>query len=76
MKQISGNEVIFDNGEKAYFDAIILCTGYKIDLDILHSNIKKEIFIDKEESQLNVTSVIYIFVSRFIFEYFIQFYVS
>jgi hypothetical protein len=47
--------VTFENGDKASFDAIVLCTGYKIDLDILHSDIKKEIFEDKEESHLNVS---------------------
>lgn len=51
---IRGNEIEFENGKKDEFDAIILCTGYKIDLSFLHSDIRKLVFQDPEETFLNV----------------------
>lgn len=47
--------VTFENGSSDTFDCIILCTGYKIDLNYLDVKLKREIFQDKEESILNVS---------------------
>ncbi len=54
IKEIAGDEVRFENGEKENFDSIIMCTGYKIGLSMLHPDLKKLIFKDNEESILNV----------------------
>ena len=54
LKKIFGNEVVFEDGDKEEFDAIIFCTGYKIDLSILHKDLKKLVFLDEEKGMLNV----------------------
>lgn len=41
--------------KKKEFDAIILCTGYKIDLGFLHSDIRKLVFENEQAEVLNVT---------------------
>ena len=55
VQNINGRVVTFDNGEKKEFDAIILCTGYKIDLGFLHSDIRKLVFENEQAEVLNVT---------------------
>ena len=55
VKEISGNEVTFTNGEKVNFDAIILCTGYKIGIDFLSNDLKQMIFDKDNDAFLNVT---------------------
>jgi lysine/ornithine N-monooxygenase len=42
------------NDDKEKFDAIIFCTGYKIDLTILHDDLKKLVFDDEDKGVLNV----------------------
>jgi lysine/ornithine N-monooxygenase len=54
LKRIDGSEIEFENGEKEAFDAIILCTGYQIDLDFLHKDIRDQVFFDEEQTFLNV----------------------
>lgn len=54
FQNISGSEVTFTNGEKEIFDSIIMCTGYKIDLNYLHPDLRKTVFKDSEQSILNV----------------------
>lgn len=54
VKAIAGSEVTFENGEKESFDSIIMCTGYKIGLSMLHPDLKKLVFKDNKESILNV----------------------
>lgn len=55
-KSIKGNLVTFENNESAEYDQIILCTGYKMGLEFLSSDLKTKIFSDKEEANLNVRS--------------------
>ncbi|CAF1031598.1 unnamed protein product, partial [Brachionus calyciflorus] len=52
--EIYGKRVTFENGDEDEFDCIILCTGYKIDLNYLADEVKKEIFADSEETMLNL----------------------
>jgi hypothetical protein len=54
IKSISGSEVTFENGDRANFDAIIKCIGYKINLDFLHDDIKNKVFDDENEQTLKV----------------------
>ena len=54
MQSISSDEVTFENGDKEKVDKIILCTGYKIDLDFLSPNLKEKCFLDPQGKYLNV----------------------
>lgn len=42
------------NGESAEFDAIVMCTGYKIDLPFLSEELKKTI-LNEETNSINVS---------------------
>ncbi len=46
--------MIFENDERENFDAIIFCTGYKIDLNFLDDDLKKLVFDDEDKGVLNV----------------------
>lgn len=46
IQRIENKKVYFINGESAEFDAIVLCTGYKIDLPFLSDEIKNTILDD------------------------------
>ena len=48
--------MIFENNERENFDAIIFCTGYKIDLSILHNDLKNLVFDDEDKGVLNVNA--------------------
>jgi hypothetical protein len=43
FQRIENKRVYFINGNSAEFDAIVFCTGYKIDLPFLSSEVKKTI---------------------------------
>ncbi len=55
IKSISNNTVTFEDNKEEEFDHIILCTGYKIGLDFLDKNLRKKVFTNKAETNLNVT---------------------
>ncbi|XP_048744656.2 flavin-containing monooxygenase 5-like isoform X2 [Ostrea edulis] len=50
---IEGSKVTFVNGESAEFDAIVMCTGYKIDLPFLSEELKKTI-LNEETNSINL----------------------
>lgn len=54
LQRIEGNVVHFMNGECAQFDKIIYCTGYKIDLPFLSSNIRSKV-LNEDSNILNVS---------------------
>lgn len=56
VKSIDGNRVTFDDNQTDEYDSIILCTGYKIDLEFLSDNLKTLVYKDKEKTRLNVRS--------------------
>lgn len=66
FQSIDKNTVEFENGEKDEFDSIILCTGYKIDLNYLSDDLQNQVFLDENKTSLNVTKLtnlnIFVFV--------------
>ncbi len=50
--------MIFENDERENFGAIIFCTGYKIDMTILHDDLKKLVFDDEDKGVLNVYAIL------------------
>lgn len=53
FQRIENKRVYFINGNSAEFDAIVFCTGYKIDLPFLSSEVKKTI-LDEKSNDLKV----------------------
>jgi hypothetical protein len=62
MQRINGSEIEFESGEKANYDAIIMCTGYEINLDFLHKDIRDLVFYDEKSQFLNVNYKTFIFI--------------
>ena len=57
-KNKNKNDLIIEQGvhriELVNYDVIIKCTGYSINLDFLHENIRKKVFKDEKQQYLNV----------------------
>ena len=51
---MEGNKITFENNESDEFDTIILSTGYNIALKYLSDSIRNKIYLDKEQTILNV----------------------
>ena len=61
QKSIKENTVTYEDGVSEDFDCIILSTGYKIDLNFLNENLRKQIFKDKDETILEVILLFYLY---------------
>jgi dimethylaniline monooxygenase (N-oxide forming) len=57
FQRIENKRVYFINGNSAEFDVIVFCTGYKIDLPFLSSEVKKTI-LDENSNDLKVNFTI------------------
>ncbi|CAF1011553.1 unnamed protein product, partial [Brachionus calyciflorus] len=58
--EISRDEVTFSNGIKENFDSIVMCTGYKIGMDFLSHDLKKEIFDPQNDAFLNLYKLVFL----------------
>ncbi|KAK3095314.1 hypothetical protein FSP39_013123 [Pinctada imbricata] len=53
IKKIEENRVTFINDESDEFDAIVLCTGYKIDLPFLEESVRSKV-LDEETNSIKL----------------------
>ncbi|XP_075244772.1 flavin-containing monooxygenase 5-like isoform X2 [Convolutriloba macropyga] len=74
VKTIHKSTATFEDDSSEDFDAILLCTGYSVNLDFLDQSIKSKVVKDKEENELQLYKQMFLpeFGSRLGFIGFVQ----